>query len=163
MVVFRRRISVFRKSILVGFGIYFWWTLHIFGVPILDPFLYPNPSKMRVPQEIYRISIFGSSKRGPRSVFFGTLFGSFCTSFSGPFGGRFWTYFGPHFGPFSVPKPSKMRVPQEILRNSISGSSKMDPFWDPFSIRFGKFREGPANLKIAIFTRYFDRLAPRFG
>ena len=96
-------------------------------------------------------------------MFFGTLFGSFCTSFSGPFAGRFWTYFGPHFGPFSVPKPSKMRVPQEILRNSIFGSSRMGQFWDPFSIRFGKFREGPANVKISIFPRYFDRLAPCFG
>ena len=130
--VFPRRISIFLKSILVGFGIYFWWTLHIFGVPILDPFRYPNPSKMRVPQEKHRNSIFGSSKRGPRSVFFGTLFGSFCTSFSGPFGGRFWTYFGPHFGPFSVPKPSKMRVPQEILRNSIFEVAILGSFLESF-------------------------------
>ena len=50
-VVFPRRISIFLKSILVGFGIYFWWTLHMFWVPFLDPFRYQNASKMGVPQE----------------------------------------------------------------------------------------------------------------
>ena len=45
VVVFPRRISVFRKSVLIGFGIYLLLTLHIFGVSILDLFGTRTPLK----------------------------------------------------------------------------------------------------------------------
>ena len=55
------------------------------------------------------------------------------------FGIDFVRYFGPHFGSMLLPKPYKMRVPQEIRRRLIFGGLEyviLEPFWDTFWMMF---------------------------